>query len=351
MASQPSANTAVGIEAYQPPGASLPELADAYRLRWVRRRYLWRAFRSRHDLETRVDRTHAIRSGDILVFACMRNEAERLPRFLAHYRALGAAHFLIIDNGSDDGTAEALSAEADVSVWHTTASYRSARFGMNWVNHLLARYGHGHWCLTVDADELFTFREAEARGLAGLTADLDATGRQMFGALMLDMYPRGPLGAETDGDPHDALTHFDPSGYTVRVKTRTGALWIQGGPRARVFFGETPERAPTLNKTPLVKWHWRYAYVSSTHALLPARLNAWHGDENGILLHTKFLPSVTDRAQQEKGRREHFNDPTQFDAYYDALSEGPVLWNEGSSEYRDWRDADRAGLLNITRAT
>jgi hypothetical protein len=31
-----------------------------------------------------------------------------------------------------------------------------------------------------------------------------------------------------------------------------GNLWIQGGPRARRFFADDPERAPALNKIPLV---------------------------------------------------------------------------------------------------
>lgn len=337
---------AVGIKGHRP-----PSLIDAYRLRWVRRRYMWRAFRSRHALTAVSDRTSTIRPSDILVFACIRNEAERLPHFLAHHRALGAAHFLIVDNGSDDGTAESLSAATDVSIWQTTESYRASRFGMNWINHLLARYGHGHWCLTVDADELFTFRDAETRGLPGLTADLDARGQQMFGALMLDLYPGTALGTPSEAqNPLETLTHFDPTGYSVRAKPGTGALWIQGGPRARLFFQDHPDRAPTLNKTPLVKWHWRYAYVSSTHSLLPPRLNAWHGRENGLLLHTKFLPSVTQRAVEEKTRGEHFHDPTQFESYYDALASGPILWTETSREYRDWRDAEAAGLLNITDA-
>lgn len=280
----------------------------------------------------------------------MRNEIERLPFFLEHYRNLGAAHFLIVDNGSDDGTTEALESHADVSLWRTPDSYRGARFGMDWINHLLARYGSGRWCLTVDADELFTFRGAESRGLDGLTHDLDAAKAEVFGALMLDLYPKGRLSAVADGDnPLAQLTQFDPAGYRVRVKPRTGALWIQGGPRARVFFRETPERAPTLNKTPLVKWHWRYAYVSSTHTLLPPRLNGWHGRENGLLLHTKFLPSAVTRAREEKARQQHFNEPSRFDAYYDAISDDPILWHEGSRTFRDWRDAEEAGLLTVTR--
>ncbi len=36
-----------------------------------------------------------------------------------------------------------------------------------------------------------------------------------------------------------------------------------------MFFQDNPEEAPALNKIPLVKWSKKYAYVDSTHMLLP----------------------------------------------------------------------------------
>ena len=125
-------------------------------MRWKRRRLLWRAFRSRHALTPLHDRTAAIRPGDVLAFCVLRNEAERLPHFLSHYRRLGVAHFLVVDNASDDGSAALLDAP-DISVWQTGASYKAARFGLDWLNWLLLRHGHGHWCLTVDADEILVY--------------------------------------------------------------------------------------------------------------------------------------------------------------------------------------------------
>ena len=71
---------------------------DAYRLRWKRRRLLWRAFRSRHQLTTLQDRTDQIKPGDLIVVTTLRNEASRLSWYLKHYRELGIDHFLIVDN-------------------------------------------------------------------------------------------------------------------------------------------------------------------------------------------------------------------------------------------------------------
>ena len=74
-----------------------------YRRRLIRKRLLWRAFRKRHDLTLISDKRSAIGSDNVLSFTTLRNEEMRLPFFLDHYRRLGVGHFLIVDNGSDDG--------------------------------------------------------------------------------------------------------------------------------------------------------------------------------------------------------------------------------------------------------
>ena len=93
------------------------------------------------------------------------------------------------------------------------------------------------------------------------------------------MYPKGPLTAHpySEGqDPLDIASWFDAGNYVISRNDEYGNLWIQGGPRARVFFSDRPESAPALNKIPLVKWHRAYTFVSSTHMLLPRSL-AWSG--------------------------------------------------------------------------
>jgi len=92
---------------------------------------------------------------------------------LQYYRALKVSHFLFVDNGSDDGTAEFLQSQPDVSLWRTDESYRLSRFGMDWLGWLQMRFGHGHWCLTVDADELLIYPQHDTRDLSALTQWLE----------------------------------------------------------------------------------------------------------------------------------------------------------------------------------
>ncbi len=323
------------------------------RLRLKRQRLLWRSFRSRHRLGVVTDRTALIRRDDILAFACVRNEVVRLPWFLMHHRALGVQHFLFVDNASDDGTRDYLAAQPDCSVWHTGASYKAARFGLDWVTWLLMHYGHGHWCLTLDADEAFIYPDHDTRPLRALTDWLDARGRPVFGALMLDMFPKGPLDAQTyapGDDPFAILRWFDADNYTVLMKPLLRCLWVQGGARARTFFASEPRRAPTLNKIPLVRWNRRYAYVNSTHSLMPRELNQMHDAGGqpiaaGVLLHSKFLHTIIDKSREEKARREHFGEAEAFEAYYDGLISNPDLWHEGACEYAGWRQLVALGLM------
>lgn len=322
-----------------------PPLWSRYKLRLRRKRMLWRGFRSRHDLRKVQDNTGRIGQDDILLFASLRNEAMRLPYFLEHYRKLGVAHFLIVDNDSDDGTDALLRGADDVSLWHTGASYKSARFGMDWLTWLMMRYGHGHWTVTVDADELLIYPDHDTRLLPDLTAELETRGQLMMGAIMLDLYARGAPNAQlyTPGqDPCTVLNWFDAYGYWVQRQAKMGNLWLQGGPRARCFFAADPARAPTLNKIPLVRWDRRYVFVNATHNALPNWLNRTYdetGQEktSGVLLHTKFLPDSADRALQERTRQEHFSNSALYDEYYAAVAENPDLWDAGSIRYTGWQ--------------
>lgn len=327
--------------------AGLPPIGPwrAYALRWQRRRLLARAFRARRALTPVIDRSAAIRPGALLAFIAFRDEAALLPDFLAHHRALGVDHFLAVDNGSSDGGAGLMAAAPDVSLWQTDGDYRASRFGRDWLAALRLRFGHDHWCLTLDADERLIYPYWESRSLKALTGWLAQNGRRAFPAMMLELYPEGPLGAA------GPLAFYDAGNYAYRLQAPLGSLWAQGGPRARAFFANTPRRAPSLNKIPLVHWHWRYAYVNSTHQLLPRALNAVYETggglaPSGLLLHLKFAPGAPLRAAREKARGVHFADPAAYAGYYDALAEGAALsgpyarpWSGG------WRRLEAEGLL------
>lgn len=322
----------------------------SYRLRWKRRRLLWRSWRKRRELI--AVRKRSLPGSGVLVFSTMRNEMDRLPHWLKHYRSLGVVHFLIVDNKSDDGTAEYLSAQPDVSLWSTGDSYKASRFGVDWLTFLQRKFGSGRWCLTVDADEILIYSDYEKRPLPELVQWLDARGSQTFAAMMLDLYPQGPLGqsgSRPEADPIESLPYFDPWGYTWEHRPDRGIYSIRGGPRMRCFFQDTPHLAPHLHKIPLVKWRRSFVYLSSTHDLLPRRLNgafdARRTDPTGVLLHTKFLDGVVEKSAEEKQRSEHFTHPIRYQGYYDQIIGGKSLWYSGSELFQGAEQLERFGLI------
>merc|ERR1712173_521262 len=109
-----------------------------------------------------------MRQPHVLVAQRGEDQNVRLPHFLDYYRRMGVGHFLMVDNGSNDGGAEYLAAQEDVSLWRSDASYKRARFGVDRLNWLARRHGHGHWCLTVDPDELLVYPFCDTRPLKAL---------------------------------------------------------------------------------------------------------------------------------------------------------------------------------------
>lgn len=323
-------------------------------MRLRRKRAQIRAYRKHFSMTSVSDKTSKIRSGDVLLFSTMRNEHIRLPFFLDYYRDLGVSHFLIVDNNSNDGGCELLASQPDVSVWSTSASYKRSRFGVDWLNWLQRRYAHNHWSLVVDPDEFFVYPFCDTRPIRALTDWLDSSQVRSFGAMLLDMYPKGRLDAvpyKPGQDPIEITSWFDPGNYVLEKNKSYGNLWIQGGPRARVFFPDRPKKAPALNKIPLVKWDRRYAYISSTHSLLPRGLNLtydeWGGEKaSGVLLHTKFLDTFNAKAHEELERGQHYSASVEYKAYAENIKDNPDLWCKWSEKYINWRQLEILGLMS-----
>jgi hypothetical protein len=323
-------------------------------LRWRRRRWRVRALVKRRQLTPVQDRTPAIAQDAALVFTTLRNERVRLPYFLKYYRDLGIAHFLVVDNGSTDGSREYLAQQPDVSVWTTAASYKASHFGMDWINWLLRKHGHRHWCLTVDPDEFFVYPFCDTRPIAALTDWLDSYGVRSYSAMVLDMYPKGPVDAvpyREGQNPFEIAAWFDSGNYMISKNPLYRNLWIQGGPRARTMFADRPAASPSLNKIPLVRWDRRYVYTSSTHMLLPRGLNLVYDEvggekSSGCLLHAKFLSTLAEKVAEELTRGEHYANSQEYRAYDATLKSNPDLWCKWSEKYINWRQLEILGLMS-----
>lgn len=288
---------------------------------------------------------------DILLVTCLRNELFRLPFFVGYYRRLGVQHFLIIDNGSTDGFMDWAREQADVSVWHTQASYKASNFGMLWCNDLLYRHAVGHWCVVVDPDEFLVYPYMETRGLSALRQFLEDDKRQCFHTITLDAYSDRSVDETVLGsgdDPFTVCPYFDRDGYTQRPGWGNGT-WIQGGVRLRAHFRERPWEAPALNKIPFIKWGRNFHYRMSMHDAYPLRLNRAHTpgevSATGALFHFKFVSRLREKAEEELQRREHYAGGREYERYAEKNSES--FYEEGISlRYEGPEQLIRLGFMS-----
>ncbi len=316
---------------------------------------------------------------EVRVFVKVRNEAARLPHFLSYYRSLGADRFVIVDNASTDGTPDLLAAQGDVHLFHAGGSFGAANGGQAWLNALLDAYGEGHWCLTVDADELLSYPGCERTDLPAFCAGLADEGAEALACMLLDMYGGAAGVAEyAPGEPFlAACPWFDPGPYwRAGPSADCPAYEIYGGVRQRVFyphwhapstalrlserlydFGNRfaavrgsatiqswrTRRPPNLAKVPLVRWRAGLRYLACTHKITPVRVAA----ASGCLLHFKFLGDFRAKATHEARRGEYFDGAREYRRYAAVLADDPgmTLWYPGAVRFQDSAQLARLGLM------
>jgi hypothetical protein len=321
----------------------------------------------------------ASRPGEIRLFAMCRNERLRLPAFLRHYRSLGIGRFFFVDNDSTDGTTDYLVGQPDVHLFLTANRYSEAARGTDWLNALLAAFGVGSWCLTVDIDELFAYPGCEHASLRTLTGYLDRYGYEAFSCLLLDQYPDGPL-MQCSYQPGDdllaAAPYFDIGPYDKSPLDMCPGVLIKGGMRERVFFSDfrtrglaakiydalyyrvlrhiawlgarPPRRPPLLTKVPLVRWDEKSSYLQGNHAVSRKIV----APDTGALLHFKFLHDFHVRAVEEAARGERYDGASDYRRYAERLNQNPdmTFMYEGSTRYDGTAQLVRLGLMRDTEA-
>jgi tetratricopeptide (TPR) repeat protein len=269
-----------------------------------------------------------LKKDDILLFCVVKNESIRLPFFLSYYRSKGINKFFFIDNNSTDYTVSYLKNQSklDIYLWQTTFSYKKANCGMNWVELLLRKYGVNHWCLIVDADEIFYYPDCENKSIAELTQILDNNHKKYFPAILLDMYSDKPIRNTSYNAGENLLEvcpYFDKKFYHT-VKNMSDFYDNQstyvGGLRQRVF-GEKGDFY--LNKVPLIKYHPELSLTSGQHFVDGAFNDIAEG--RGCLLHFKYLSFFRDYVNTEIIRKEHSGDAFQYQEYAKVINENPEL--------------------------
>jgi hypothetical protein len=322
-------------------------------------------------------------TGEVRAFMHACNEILRLPYLLKYYRNMGVTRFLVMENHSTDGTLEYLQDQPDCHVFTTSNSFSEARSGITWTAALLNRYGTGHWCLTIDADELLIYPHCEEVKLPQLCAYLEEEGSEGLFTFMMDMYPEGKLEdavCTPDKSFFEIAPYFDKD-YTFieRIHLRGSKpfppLEVMGGPRERCFYpdqgthvpkkrmaihvyeraavalkkagiikGFKSMKSPALFKVPLVKWRKGLEYKASTHVITPIKLSPL----TGVLAHFKFFSDFHDRVVTAVKSKTHANGSAEYREYLKHMDKVKNFKYAGSRKYSSSRDVLESDLMKTT---
>ena len=288
------------------------------------------------------DQPPALRSG-VSCIAVMKNERARIDDFLNHYRSLDVSGFVLIDNGSTDGSLEVALAQPDCSVFSTASSYSAAGFGSQWINAAVDLCGlRNRWLVVADLDELLVYDQCETHRLADLAGLLERAGLDALPCLMLDMYDDGRSDQHTyvaGASMIDASPMFDATGYgrepsLLKSLMAVTALAIRGGPRARTMFNQNDGSSmlPNLHKVPFMRWS-PGAGMRTSHEVDPLIRN--FSPIRGALLHFKFLNTPALTSKDRLHELDHWNSNQQQSKYFESLGEtaGATFMFEGSERY------------------
>ena len=127
-----------------------------------------------------------LRNDELIVLAQVRNSRPYVKAFVEHYSSMGVKHMVFLDNGSTDGTVEALKEYDNVTVLRTTLPFRTHNVAMR--QYLIERFGRRRWSLLVDVDELFDYPFSDVVGLGALLRYLNENRYTAMVAHMLDMF-------------------------------------------------------------------------------------------------------------------------------------------------------------------
>ena len=260
---------------------------------------------------------------ELLVICVVRNGESYVRPFMAHYRALGARHIVLLDNGSTDGTLDLLRGYDDVTVLQTDAPYE--RYENTMKRYLAERFSRGRWNLIADIDELFDFPYSDRLSLRAFLRYLNRHEYTAVVAQMLDLFADQPLSASPlspDGDLASSHRYYDVSdiikGDHRLLKTPGGRIRFHWGGIRRTVFGTMNG----LTKAALVRMDGRLQPFVAWHHVRHGRF----ADVSCVLRHYPFGPSFYHKVEDAvaTGRYGRLTSD-EYAAYWAGLTKQPTL--------------------------
>jgi len=291
------------------------------------------------------------RKDDLVVLCLLRDGEPHLRTFVEHHFALGAKHLVFLDNGSTDGTVEALKEYDNVTVLRTRLPYRTYQVSMK--QYLVQRFGHGRWTLYADVDELFDYPYSDVVSLKALLGYLNDNRYTAVVAHMLDVFPESALSEVAEGGSlKERHRFYDLADVIVREYSEAGDLDnVVSNGEIKIYQGGVQKRlfgiSPLLTKHSLVFLDGKLRPMDlSDHFAGGARV----ADFTGLLLHYKLSAGLYGMVRREVEERSYPNRYGKYDKYAKVLEGAPSLpiTSETSRELGNVNDLAHNGFLAVS---
>src|SRR5215216_3252012 len=283
---------------------------------------------------------------DELVLVCLlRNGRPYVKSFVEHHTSMGVKHLFFLDNGSTDGTVEALKEYENVTVLHTGLPYN--RYELPLRQYLVERFGKkGRWCLYADIDELFDYPYSDVISLGSLLRYLNERSYTAVVAQMLDMFPEEPLSGRASNPLDEPLKQrhrfYDISNIQTKGIKEHGRNNIYESDDIEYFLGGIRS---TLfgTKVYLTRFALMFSdgrvkpFAGSGHRVDNARV----ADLTCVYFHYKFLDEHFHKKVASAVREENYPyNSSQYKKYLEVLEKNPGLLvkGEGARELRSVND-------------
>lgn len=311
-------------------------------------------------LEHNVEHVHGPREVDygideLVVLVLLRNGRPYIKPFIEHYFSLGVKHIVFLDNGSTDGTVEALQNYENVTVLRSRLPFK--KYNITLKQYLVERFGRGRWTLNADIDELFEYPYSDVVSLKALLRYLNDNFYTAVVTYMLDMFPETLLSADSPATDYESLKElhrfYDISDVRTLDYSQVGDIgnvvaneWIeilQGGVMQRVF-----GTSPLLTKHPLIFLDDRLTpHDLSDHWVGNARI----ADFTALFLHYKLSANLYGLVRREIEERRYNNLHGKYDKIHKVLAEAPSLLmrNDTSKELKSINELVGTRFVSVSK--
>ncbi len=290
---------------------------------------------------------------ELVVLVLVRNGRTYVETFVEHYTSLGAKHLVFLDNGSTDGTVEALQRYENVTVLRTEVPYKFYNVAMK--RYLIERFGRERWTLSLDIDELFDYPYSDVVSLKAFLGYLNDNSYTAVVCYMLDLFSAEPLSGEQKGEKSfkERQRFYDLSQIRTQSYEDIGDIGnevsneeimiLKGGVQKRIF-----SISPLLTKHPLVFLDDEIRPMDlSDHWAGKARV----ADITGILLHYKLSASLYDLVRREMEERRYISRHGKYDKYFEVLEEDPdlLMVDEASKKLTSVNDLVGSRIVSVSK--